>query len=246
MTRVETIGDATLYLGDCMDYMRGCADKAFDLAIVDPPYFDGPNRSGYYGKGYSSLGVPRAKHYDQIDTWDVPGPEYFTELQRVSKHQIIWGANHFADRFNSAAQGWIVWDKVNGDSTFADVELAYCSMDCAARLFRYVWNGMHQGQYGGDKRLNDPRIHPTQKPVPLYEWLLDRYAKPGQRILDTHMGSGSSAIAANNRGFEYSGTEKSRQHFEDAVARIGKNHKQRPLFATEPAKAPEQLGFEEA
>lgn len=244
--RVETIGDATLYLGDCMDYMRGCADKAFDLAIVDPPYFDGPNRSGYYGQGYSSLGVPRAKHYDQIESWDIPGPEYFAELQRVSKHQIIWGANHFADRFNSAAPGWIVWDKLNGASTFADAELAYCSMDKAVRVFRYVWNGMHQGQYGGDKARNEARIHPTQKPVALYEWLLDTYAKAGQRILDTHLGSGSSAIAANTRGFQFVGTEKSSQHFGDAAERVRKAYKQRPLFAAVPAKAPEQLGLESA
>lgn len=235
------VGTASLFFGDCMDYMRALPDNAFDLAITDPPYFDGPNRSGYYGQGYSSLGVQRAKHYEHIESWDVPGPEYFSELQRVSRHQIIWGANHFADRFNSAAPGWIVWDKLNGSSTFADAELAYCSMDKAVRVFRYVWNGMHQGQYGGDKSKNEPRIHPTQKPVALYEWLLDNYAKAGQRILDTHMGSGSSAIAALNRGFEYSSTEKSETHFTDAVARIRKANAQRTLFDTEPAKKPEQL-----
>lgn len=244
--RVEQIGDATLYLGDCMELLASTPDKAFDLAIVDPPYFDGPNRSGYYGKGYSSLGVPRAKHYDQIDSWDVPGPEYFAELQRVSKHQIIWGANHFCDRFASASSSWIVWDKLNGASSFADAELAYCSMDGAVRVFRYVWNGMHQGQYGGDKARNEPRIHPTQKPVALYEWLLDSYAKAGQRILDTHVGSGPSAIAANTRGFQFVGTEKSPQHFDDAVARIKRAYAQRPLFGTEAKQACEQLGLEAA
>lgn len=242
--RVERIGDATLYLGDCMEVMAGFSDREFDLAIVDPPYFDGPNRSGYYGEGYSSLGVPRAKHYDQIETWEVPGAQYFKELKRVSRHQIIWGANHFADRFPSASPSWIVWDKLNGASTFADAELAYCSMDCAVRVFRYVWNGMHQGQYGGDKRRNEARIHPTQKPVALYEWLLDTYAKAGQRILDTHMGSGSSAIAANSRGFEYSGCELSPGHFDAAAARIRQARGQRQLFGTEPVKKPEQLGLE--
>lgn len=241
MSRVETIGTATVHLADCMDVMAEFPDKAFDLAIVDPPYFDGPNRSGYYGQGYSSLGVQRAKHYDHIETWDVPGTDYFTELQRVSRHQIIWGANHFADRFNSASPSWIVWDKLNGASTFADAELAYCSMECAVRVFRYVWNGMHQGQYGGDKTRNEARIHPTQKPVALYEWLLDSYAKAGQRILDTHMGSGSSAIAANTRGFELVATEKSPQHFEDAVARIRKAYAQRPLFNAAPESKPQQL-----
>jgi site-specific DNA-methyltransferase (adenine-specific) len=226
--------------------MRQFGDKAFDLAIVDPPYFDGPNRSGYYGQGYSSLGVQRAKHYDHIEEWDIPGSDYFAELQRVSRHQIIWGANHFADRFNAAGPGWIVWDKLNGASTFADAELAYSSMDCAVRVFRYVWNGMHQGQYGGDKSRNEPRIHPTQKPVALYEWLLDTYAKAGQRILDTHMGSGSSAIAANTRGFEYVAAEKSQKHFEDAVARIRKAYAQRPLFDAESPRKPEQGNLLEA
>lgn len=236
------IGGTTLYSGDCMDVMKQYSDKYFDLAIVDPPYFEGPNRTGYYGKGYSSLGVQRAKYYDEIKSWSVPEAEYFAELQRVSRHQIIWGANHFADRFNSAAPGWIVWDKLNGASSFADVELAYCSMDCAARIFRYVWNGMHQGQYGGNKALNEVRIHPTQKPVALYEWLLDNYAKAGQRILDTHLGSGSSAIAANSRGFEFVGTELDPDHFESACRRVENAAAQRQLFAPERPK-PEQVSL---
>jgi site-specific DNA-methyltransferase (adenine-specific) len=175
MTYVQkvAIGGATLFQGDCMAVMCGMPDKSFDLAIVDPPYFDGPNKSGYYGKGYSSLGVQRAKHYADTKCWAVPDAEYFKELQRVSKHQIIWGANHFADRFNSASPAWIVWDKINGASSFADAELAYCSMAKAVRIFRYMWNGMHQGKCGGDMSKNEPRIHPTQKPVALYEWLLD-------------------------------------------------------------------------
>lgn len=242
MTTV-VIGDATLYLGDCLEVMRVLPDKAFDLAITDPPYFDGPNRTGYYGKGYSSLGVQRARYYAETKSWSVPEAEYFTELQRVSRHQIIWGANHFADRFNSASPSWIVWDKDNGASTFADAELAYCSMDCAVRIFRYVWNGMHQGQYGGDKRKNEPRIHPTQKPVALYEWLLDNYAEAGQKILDTHMGSGSSAIAAKTRGFEYCGCEMDPDHFADAAKRIEAAARQPQLF-TPPPQQPQQLGIE--
>lgn len=226
-----TIGRTSLYLGDCMDIMRQYPDKHFDLAIVDPPYFDGPNRSGYYGKGYSSLGVQRAKYYAEIKTWSVPESDYFEELKRVSKNQIIWGANHFADRFNSASPSWIVWDKDNGASSFADAELAYCSMNKAVRLFKYVWNGMHQGSYGGNVKLNDPRIHPTQKPVALYEWLLDNYAQSGQKILDTHLGSGSSAIAANNRGFEFVGTEIDEGHFFSACKRVESASKQFQLFA---------------
>jgi site-specific DNA-methyltransferase (adenine-specific) len=230
------IGDATLYLGDCMDVMRQYPDNHFDLAIVDPPYFDGPNKSGYYGKGYSSLGVKRAKYYADIKSWAVPESDYFQELQRVSRHQIIWGANHFADRFNSASPSWIVWDKDNGASSFADAELAYCSMDKAVRIFKYVWNGMHQGSYGGNVKLNEPRIHPTQKPVALYEWLLDNYASTGQRILDTHLGSGSSAVAAKNRGFEFVGAELDDSHFESACKRIELASKQVQLFVLEQVK----------
>lgn len=236
------IGNATLWRADCMEVMLQAQALAFDLAITDPPYFDGPNKSGYYGQGYSSLGVQRAKHYDSLPAWSVPEREYFDALKAVSRHQIIWGANHFADRFNSAGPGWIVWDKLNGASTFADAELAYCSMECAVRVFRYVWNGMHQGQYGGNKAKNESRIHPTQKPVALYEWLLDNYAKPGQRILDTHMGSGSSAIAANTRGFEYWGVEIDPVMFEAACVRIEAAQKQAQLFVPVPA-APEQAAL---
>lgn len=235
--KTEIFGSATLYLGDCKDAMKDMGARAFDLAITDPPYFDGPNRSGYYGKGFSSLGVPRAKHYDQIASWDVPEAHYFSELQRVATHQIIWGANHFADRFNAASPSWIVWDKLNGASTFADAELAYCSMPCAVRVFRYVWNGMHQGQYGGNKRLSEARIHPTQKPVALYEWLLDTYADVGQGILDTHLGSGSSAIAAINRGFKFVGIEKDPVVFDAACKRVEYWAKQPSLFTPVHGKA---------
>lgn len=219
------IGQCRLYLGDCLNFMPSVPDGFYDLAIVDPPYFDGPNKSGYYGKGYSSLGVQRAKHYDTILGWEIPGLEYFTELRRVSKHQIIWGANHFAERADFSGPGWIVWDKLNGASSFADAELAYSSFDKAVRVFRYVWNGMHQGQYGGNKLLNEKRIHPTQKPAALYEWLLANYAKPGQRILDTHLGSGSIAIAALNMGFQLDGVELDPVIFAAAAERIA-SHQQ--------------------
>ena len=216
----QVIGGCTLFQCDCMEFMTGCSDKQFDLAIVDPPYFDGPNKTGYYGKGYSSIGVQRAKHYDSLPVWDVPKAEYFSELLRVSKNQIVWGANHFANRFDFSGPGWIVWDKLNGQSSFADAELAWSSFDTAVRVFRYVWNGMHQGQYGGNKALNETRIHPTQKPVALYEWLLSRYAKPGQTILDTHLGSASIAIAALNMGFALSGTEIDQTMFDAASSRV--------------------------
>jgi site-specific DNA-methyltransferase (adenine-specific) len=228
---VIEIGIATILNIDCMEYMRSVPDKHFDLAIVDPPYFDGPNRSGYFGKGYSSLGVQRAKYYDECKFWTVPTKEYFVELQRVSKNQIIWGANHFSGLFDSSSACWIVWDKDNGKSSFADAELAYTSFDSAVRIFKYMWNGMHQGSMGGDVRKNDKRIHPTQKPVPLYEWTLTNYAKPGDKILDTHLGSGSSAVACNNLGFEMVGCELDKDYYDAACNRIEHHTKQMRLFA---------------
>src|ERR1700741_668040 len=192
---------------DCMVGMARYPDKYFDLAIVDPPYFEGPNLSGYYGKGYSNLGVKRAKHYSEAKHWSVPTIEYFKELKRVSKNQIIWGANHFSGVFDSSSSCWIVWDKDNGKSSFADAELAYTTFTTAVRIFKYMWNGMHQGSYGGDVSKNEKRIHPTQKPIVLYEWLLKNYANTGEKIIDTHLGSGSSRIAAAKHGLEFTGFE---------------------------------------
>lgn len=228
---IVTIGTAEMRNVDCMEYMNGLPDKAFDLAIVDPPYFDGPNRSGYYGKGYSSLGVQRAKYYAECKSWAVPDERYFAELQRVSKNQIIWGANHFAGVFDSSSSCWIVWDKDNGASSFADAELAYTSFPTAVRVFKYMWNGMHQGSLGGDVRKNEPRIHPTQKPTKLYEWLLTNYAKPGDRILDTHLGSMSSVIACLNLGFEVAGCELDSDYFKAGCERVAQSQKQVRMFA---------------
>lgn len=215
---------------DCMKYMRSQPDNAFDLAIVDPPYFDGPNKPGFYRNGeYSATLVPAGK-YGELKHWEVPAPEYFTELKRVSRHQIIWGANHFCDRFDASGPGWIVWDKENGASSFADAELASSSFDKAVRIFRYRWNGMIQGSHG-NKRLNEKRIHPTQKPVKLYEWLLASYAEPGQRILDTHLGSASSAIAAHYFGCDLVGTELDLDYFASAKARFQRETAQVDMFA---------------
>ncbi len=225
------INKATLLNIDCMEYMATLPDNAFDLAIVDPPYFDGPNLSGYYGKGYSNFGVQRAKYYKDCKHWSVPDKKYFTELKRVSKDQIIWGANHFSGLFDSSSACWIVWDKENGASSFADAELAYTSLSTAVRIFKYMWNGMHQGSLGGDKRFNEKRIHPTQKPTKLYEWILSQYAKPGQRILDTHLGSGSSAIACNNMGFEMVGCELDLDYYDAACKRVAEYSRQERLFA---------------
>lgn len=216
---------------DCMEYMRGLPDKAFDLAIVDPPYgidaaevFSGEKRKSGNGAAMKSAFEKKS--------WDVSIPDqtYFAELFRVSKNQIVWGANYMNQHF-PPSMGWIVWDKDNGTTKFSDCELAYSSFEQALRRFKYTWNGMIQG----DMKNKEARIHPTQKPVKLYEWLLTNYAKQGDRILDTHLGSGSSAIAAHNLGFDFVGTELDRDYYEAAIKRFNAHAAQQSLFEDVPA-----------
>lgn len=209
---------------DCMTYMKSCPDNAFDLAIVDPPY--GIGESGKTNHTRDKLA--KAKNYKSFagDDLAAPGPEYFTELRRVSKHQIVWGANHFIDRIAKGSPCWVVWDKENGASDFADCELAWTSFKTAVRRFRFRWAGMLQG----DAKNKEVRIHPTQKPVKLYQWLLDNYAKPGQRILDTHLGSGSSAIAAHYFGVDFVGTELDADYYAAAKARFERETAQIDIF----------------
>ena len=206
---------------DCMEYMKGLDDNAFELAIVDPPY--GIGESG----GNESRNRVATNNYKQ-KKWDVAAPDksYFLELQRVSKSQIIWGANHFMQNIALGSSCWIVWDKMTGDSDFADCELAYTSFKTAVRKFQFRWSGMLQG----DMKNKEIRIHPTQKPVKLYEWLLSNYAKEGDRILDTHLGSGSSAIAAHYGGFDFVGCELDEDYFKAAQARFNKETAQLDIF----------------
>ncbi|MFP4793434.1 DNA-methyltransferase [Pasteurella multocida] len=208
---------------DCVQGMKKYHDQYFDLAIVDPPYFSGPEKRGFYGKKISPIGVQRI--YEKTDTWELPSKEYFDELFRVSKNQIIWGINYFNNY--SFGPGRIVWDKVNGKSTFSDCEIAYCSKHDSVRMFRYMWNGMLQGKSideghiaQGNKRLNEKRIHPTQKPVNLYLWILQKYAKAGQKILDTHVGSGSSLVACKKMGFDCVGFELNEMYYKLAKERL--------------------------
>lgn len=196
---------------DCIKFMRGLADKSVKLAIVDPPYYSGPELRKHYGASKSKTNVAR-RRYTVTEAWNIPTEEYFHELWRVSENQIIWGVNYFSAHIPGS--GRIVWDKCNGSNSFSDCELAYCSLHDSVRIFRYMWNGMMQGKsiyeghvMQGDKRKNELRIHPTQKPVLLYKWLLQQYAKPGDNILDTHLGSGSSRIAAYDMGFDFCGCE---------------------------------------
>ena len=213
-----------LIQGDCMEYMKGLEDNAFDLAIVDPPY--GIGESGKTNKSRVKLAQP--KDYKSFAGGDLEPPpvEYFEELRRISKNKIIWGANHFVDRIGRGSTCWIVWDKDNGSNDFADCELAWASFKTAVRKFKFTWHGMIQG----DMKNKEHRIHPTQKPVKLYDWLLTNYAKEGDRILDTHLGSGSSAIAAHYYGVDFVGIELDEDYFKAAKERIDNETRQESLF----------------
>lgn len=207
---------------DCMEAMRAMPDGAFELAVVDPPYFSGPERRGFYGCRVSKIGVHR--DYPISPVWKIPGPEYFEELQRVAKRYIVWGCNYFEYVF---PHGRIVWDKCNGSSSFSDCEIAATNFHDSVRLFRFMWNGMLQGKsisrgavMQGNKQLNEVRIHPTQKPVALYSWIFSHYAKPGDRILDTHLGSGSSRIAAYDAGLDFVGYEIDKHYFDKQEERF--------------------------
>ena len=214
MKPLEELQINSLYNMDCMEGMKRIPDKFFDLAIVDPPYGIGECGS----KNHTRSVRAKAQAYKPFHGQDrlPPTEEYFSELFRVSQNQIIFGANHFISRFKRDSSCWIVWDKVNGDNDFADCELAWTSFDSAVRMFSFRWAGMLQG----DMKNKEQRIHPTQKPVALYEWILSKYAKPGDKILDTHVGSGSSLIACYNMDFEYMGFEIDKHYFDKATARL--------------------------
>jgi site-specific DNA-methyltransferase (adenine-specific) len=207
-----------------MEYMAGLQDNAFDLAIVDPPY--GIRQDGHRENNRSKNAVSKNYHKALWDQ-DRPSAEYFRELERVSKNQIVWGGNHLADLIGRKSPCWLIWDK-HTTGGFADCELAYTSFETAARKFSYPWNGMIQG-FAGNKSKNELRIHPCQKPVRLYQWILNNYAESGQRILDTHLGSGSSAIAAHYAGLKFVGCEIDEVYYNDAVARFHQETSQQAM-----------------
>lgn len=194
---------------DCMEYMKGLEDNAFDLAIVDPPYGIEITKSGRLGH----YGESSKKNWDS----NAPTDDYFNQLNRVSKNQIIWGANYFG---LPATRCFVIWDKQQPeDVSFASCEYAWTSFDESAKTY-------YQRPQNADKY----RIHPTQKPVKLYQWLLDKYAKEGDRILDTHLGSASSAIAAHYAGYDFVGTELDKHYFDLATERFKKETAQIDLF----------------
>jgi len=225
------MSNLTITNEDNMTLMSRYPDKYFELAIVDPPYGIGEDGK----RNHSRSKLAKAKQYT-IKDWDknAPNHKYFDELFRVSKNVIIWGANHFLGNMLVSvptlgflnSHCWIVWDKVNGDSDFADCELAFTSFDSAVRKFTWRWAGMLQH----DMKNKENRIHPTQKPVALYKWLLKNYAKEGDKILDTHLGSGSIAIACYDLGFDLTACELDTDYYNAALKRINEHKLQIKLF----------------
>ena len=201
---------------DCMEAMAEFPDKFFELAIVDPPYGIGVNINMGRRKG------DRKSDYHKFygDDMSIPDEKYFKELLRVSCNQIIWGGNYMTEHLH-ASPCWILWDKgFSQDVSFAQYEMAWTSFKTSAKKFDYNPNQQH-------------RIHPTQKPIALYKWLLQNYAKPGDKIFDTHLGSGSSRIAAYDMGFDFWGYELDADYFEAMENRF-KTHISKPtLFAPE-------------
>lgn len=195
-----------VYNEDCMIGMSRYTDKFFDLAVVDPPY--GIGEDGRNSHTRKKLAKP--KDYRSYSRYDnaIPSAEYFAELFRVSKNQIIWGGNYFIQHLYPTSC-FIVWDK-NNSGDFADCELAWTSFKTAVRKFKHTWNGMLQENMS-DK---EERIHPNHKPIRLYKWLMQNYAKPGFKILDTHLGSQSSRIAAYHMGFDFYGWEIDPDYFD--------------------------------
>lgn len=205
------------YNMDCMEAMREFPDKFFDLAICDPPY-GGVTQGGYMTNQVSG-GIARNRNDYHLALWNQnkPAAEYFRELKRVSRNQIIWGGNYFTTLISADSQCWLVWDKVKPPGVhYADVELAWTSFDQASKLFRFQWNGMLQG----DMKNKEHKIHPTQKPVALYKWILSKFAQDGDKILDTHVGSASSLIACYDMGFDYWGFEIDEEYYRLASERL--------------------------
>lgn len=204
------------YNVDCMEAMKKIPDKYFDLAIVDPPY-------GIETKGHAQDRFRMGKSLEKVNDAK-PSKLYFDELFRVSKNQVIWGYNHLSD-FLPSCREFIFWYKHNPVDTYADGELAWTSFNKTAVCFDYPYYGFVNREAG--------KFHPTQKPVVLYDWILNRYAKQGDKILDTHLGSGSSRIAAYNLEFDFVGFEIDKEYFDLQEKRFQEHTKQYNLFHME-------------
>lgn len=221
---------AGFYNVDCMDGMREFPDKFFDLSVVDVPY----------GIGADKMTLGNGKRIVRHGEWDscAPSADYFSELFRVSKNQIIWGANHFISKIPIDSSCWIFWDKGTGDNDYADGELAWTSFNSVVKKYSRSWVGAN-----AKERNERDRIHICQKPISLYEWILQNYAKRGDKILDTHVGSASSLIACHRMGFEYWGFELDADYFRAASERLEKEKAQGRLFEPEEIKPTQESLF---
>lgn len=218
-------GNIQLLNIDCMEYMKTIPDKHFDLAIVDPTYGINFGKFNRTNKDSNGNGF-KADKYKNGD-WDkeTPKAEYFKELIRVSKEQIVWGGNYFLDLWKSPCKGFIFWYKANPVDNFSDGEFAWTSFDKPAKCFHFRCYDNLEGDTSATKK-----IHPTQKPVDLYKWILKNYATEGMKILDTHLGSGSIAIACHDYRFELTACEIDKDYYDAAVKRYYNHITQTPLF----------------
>ncbi len=221
-------GRIKLYKVDCMEYMKTCKENEFDLAVVDPPYgigFDGDSTLG----NNKSEKWKSAKKDDKkyiVKKWDSERPDsfFFESLRSVSNFQIIWGGNYFSD-FLPPTGGWIYWDKdLAKGMSLSDGELAWTNSKKSIKQIKLVWSGFRKCE-------KTDRFHPTQKPVKLYDWIYKNYSEKRQRILDTHLGSGSNAIAAHYAGMEFVGCELDKDYFDAAVERFKKATAQTDMFS---------------
>lgn len=227
----------------CYNFLKTKSDNYFDLGDADPPYFKGPEKRGYYGNKVNKLKIKR-RDYPITNNWEVPDLKWFLELKRTCKKWIIWGANYFdfigspfktprgekelKEFIKNNPKNWIIWDKCNGKSSFNDFELAYTNLDIPTTIFKFMWNGMLQGKsmteghiMQGDKSLNQKRIHPTEKPIILYDWIYKNFTKPDFKIVNTHAGSFSCALSAMKFQFdEYYCLEIEKIYFDLGVKRI--------------------------
>lgn len=240
-----------LQRADCLKYSPWFPDVFFDLVVADPPYFSGPEKRGAYGKNVSATGIKRPC-YPLTEKWQIPDRNWFKEMKRVSKNQIIWGANYFefigqpfkTPRRNELKQflkehptGWIVWDKCNGSSSFNDYELAWTSFNRPTVLFKFMWNGMMQGKsiyqghiQQGNKKLNQKRIHMTEKPILLYDWIFHNYTDPGSKVFSPYGGSFSDAISARKFDIDFYACEISEKIFSTAYNRFKNYQCQLEIF----------------
>ena len=214
--------EISLYNMDCVEFMKDCKDNQFDLAIVDPPYGLNIGKKNSSGLKVSINSLSNSKYYGN-QRWDseIPDKSYFNDLKRITKNQIIWGANYFGLK-----GGMIYWNKNVAMPSYSDGELAYCSLINSIKSFNYTWNGMFQD----NMKNKEKRIHPTQKPIALYKYLLSNFAKEGDTIIDTHLGSGSICIACYDLGFSLTGIELDGEYYKSALERLELHKEQLTFF----------------